>query len=387
MATTDISVSNEVDAALGWARRAFAFQGNKIVSDHPWAKTVELSSATSRAYLKIATPPAGGNSLGLIAEYLSPNVPPLMASDPERGLFLHADHMGEPVGRKPDTATKLSILTTYASVQRKALGHHDLIASLPQIHLDQIYDEFLQFLTPGGDDTPKLDSTVGIAHFLGRGSAQKYFDIFSSAEPLFRKFLARGAGLQPAINHCDLRPSNIARRKDGAIVILDWDDALAGPPGLSLHSLFRGCCRPLAALADILEAPKAEYRQSDRELLHAYVDQLCADGAYDAKVVLPALPAIICAGVLNYLLAFASYPVTESSSRETIGKNMRRRLSDLMDVVQLLARDDRATAQNLADAFRRAGRDSRAGKVMKAHRQNSDVKPAAEIRFSTRSSN
>ena len=374
MANTDISVSKEIGEALGWARRAFAYQETKIVTDYPWAKTVELKSATSRAFLKVATPPAGCKSLALISEYLSPNVPPLMTGDQERGLFLYADHRGEPVGRKLDAATKLSIMTTYAAVQRKALGHHDLIASLPQIQLDRIYDEFLQFLTPGGDDTPKLDGTVGAAHFLGRGSAQKYFDIFSAAEPLFRKFLARGAGLQPAINHCNLRPSNIARRKDGAIVIFDWDDALAGPPGLSLHSLFSGCCRPFAALAGISGAPKAERRESDRELLHAYVDQLCGDGAFDAKVVIPALPAIICAGVLNYLLAFGSYPVPDSSSRETIGKNMRRRFSDLMDVAQLLARDDRDAARNLADAFRSTGRESRAGQVLETSQSQSDAK-------------
>ncbi|MEP0942102.1 MAG: phytanoyl-CoA dioxygenase family protein [Rhizobiaceae bacterium] len=359
------SKTNQITAALNWAESHFKFDSVKPVTDHPWAQTLSLQAAAGNAYLKVL--PARGianphyHALKSVADRFSTAVPQLIASDVESGFFLYKDHKGEVLDSGWNTDLRKSALQVYANIQAEAVCDATLLNTLPSTRCQDQFALLLEFLEAHPEDAPKLDGSLSAAYFLGHQQAANYLSILAAARPAFEQLLTKGDRLALTINHCDLRVKNIARRADDSLVIFDWDDAVAAPPGLSHHALFSGSYRPLVALSMDVAKDNSRARR-DRDVLLHYMERLSATGHYDIDQLRDCLPATICAGVMRYLLSFAEYPVADEKLRRTIGKNMARRFSDLLDVAQSLMSSEKFADNHhsFAQALRESGRDKRA---------------------------
>lgn len=357
MALLATQTSNSVEAALEWARSEFGFVESKAITNHPWAKTIRLDADGGAAYLKILPfdPARRVWLLSRLAECFPDHTPRLLAADEASGFLLYSDHEGASLDSNPDHDTRLQLLAIYAELQRGAAESPALLTALPVQNAGEQIDRLLAFLS--GDGLP--DGHVGAQAYLGAGSAARYLGVFSAVEDVFRAFLADADKLTPTVNHCDLRPANVARRPDGSLVIFDWDDAVSGPPGLSLHNFFRGCVRPWQVLTGEVNE-QDETAKRDRELLEAYCQTLSQSEGWGYASLTKVLPSAICAGVIKFIVSFGEFPTESDRLRKTIGRNIRRRLSSLMDLSALLVHDKPKQKEALAQAFIGAGRKERA---------------------------
>ncbi|MGI9366357.1 MAG: phytanoyl-CoA dioxygenase family protein [Rhizobiaceae bacterium] len=362
--------TDQIDEALRWAGRKFRFRNSKRITNHPWGKTYALHGIDQTTYLKIV-PSHGADArfaLEAISRQFANQVPELIACDSERGFFLYSDFQADPIESGLNSSQRRSILRTYASIQSAATSETQQFQDLPQVKCSDQFEQLMAFLGNSDALSVSIDGRPSAGFFIGDDNARHYRDILYSLAKLFERFLALGDTVPVTLNHCDLRTKNMARRADGSLVIYDWDDAVIGPPGLSLHALFSGSFRPIAALSRRI-APGEEPRLArDRAVVDHYIEGLCASQTYKADELRIALPATSCAGVIHYLLGFANYPVSDNALRHTIGKNMTRRFSDLLNVAHILALHgtSRETQEAFSAALRASGRSARADHFDKA---------------------
>ena len=350
------------DDALAWAGSIQPFETSETITERPWATTLRLTGSGGSSYLKILKSDVSRRArlLNSISDHFGAETPRLFASDESAGFLLYQDHGGDDLGRSADASSMADILVQYAKLQSVAPERPSLSASLPVLVASDQFSRLMRFLVRDPSSGPALDGSVDASFFVGERSAGRYARVFGSVERVFRDFLATADSLPITINHCDLRPQNVARRPDGSLTIFDWDDAVLGPPGLSLHTFFSGCTRPCLALSE--EEPKNPSRHlaEDRELLSAYLDQLSLSQKFPRPRLAAALPAAICAGVINYIAGFGEYPIDSDRLREKIGKSIRRRLSDLINLAQHLVRSDDEARKQLIAALEETGRTKRA---------------------------
>ena len=355
--TTDSMV--ETSDAIAWARQFFVHEAVDEVANHPWGRTLKLSHDKSQAYLKMI--PSGKPHRIKIAQILADQcplkVPGVIATDAERGLLLLADHGGRDLGRNVTDLQRNAILGEYAEIQSRAKSSSVLFSALPRVDLPRLVPDFLDFLSP--EPLQHADGRVNASYFLGRSSAKRYQAVFSELAERLDAFIMLASPLPVTLSHGDLRPQNIAVGEDGHFIFYDWDDASIAPLGLSLHTQFSGCCRPYVALSasDKDSTPQVE---RDRKLLDGYINA----AAVIAKpaVLQEELPSAICAGVLYYLMSYRDYPGESYNYRRTIRSILKNRLSDLMDLCQLLVvvDDDVEASRQLAKVYSENGRDHRA---------------------------
>lgn len=356
---------NHIDDALAWAAQHFEFRSSSRVTDHPWATTLALQTVAETTYLKILPVDKSNAShmraLESVARRFSRYVPDLMASDSDRGFFLYRDHGGQNLDSSWNTELRNAVLEVYANIQTEAVSDVDLIKNLPVVKCRDQFALLLEFLADEPGSAPKIDGSLPASYFLGAQKADEYLTILTAAQSAFEVLLSKADTLPLTINHCDLRVKNVARRTDGSMVIFDWDEAVAAPPGLSLHALFSGSLRPISALASSEENSRSQLKR-DRSVIEHYVAHLSATGDYEADQLQNCLPGALCAGVISYLLSFSEYPVADERLRARIGKNMSRRFSDLLDVAQLAVgmHGSQIEQQAFASALERADRASRA---------------------------
>lgn len=341
--------------AMGWAERQFETTSIQRVSNHSWAKTYRLRGPSRDAYLKFL-PSSDQNrnqAIAEIARAFVPHVPSLVAAETDRGYFMFDSHNGQEFSSKLTTTDKTTLLALYGKLQGKARSQPALLHHLPKIgcadQLDALQD--LMRDAARGEPTPRWPGNP--FRYMRASTVRKYAQVFDAAAPVLRDFLATGDTLAPTLNHCDLRAKNIARRDDGSLCIFDWDDAVQAPPGVSLHAQFSGCTRVFAAF-------DGQPQGKDMRPLQAYVDALVTFGGYDREELRSALPATAAAGVMRYVHSFAAYAVTSETSQASIKKNVRRRMSDLMDLIVLIAARHPAQAGAVSRAFAATGRSSRA---------------------------
>ena len=129
---------------------------------------------------------------------------------------------------------------------------------------------------------------------------------------------------------------------------------------MSLHAMFSGCFKPTLLLSDEGAAAKAAVSERHARRLEAYVDVLVSGGYADEATIRGALPASICAGVMQYLLNFAKYPRDSRSYRKAVERSIKRRLSDLLDLCDFLASHERSTALEFAQDYAKTGQTRRA---------------------------
>ena len=370
MPIDEVQDMQPVEAALEWASGVVEYNSSHRLTNHPWAKTYALEGEGMTSYLKIVPADGAGarRALNKIAGTFTNSVPEMIDSDLAQGFFLFRDFDGQPIEGWPNASIRKSILSAYGQIQEQAIDQTWLKQDLPNIRCADQFEAFMKFLDGGVDRpaaAPSLDGAVTASYFLGRKAAQQYRNMFSAVAPLFERFLQRGDALPSTINHCDLRTKNVASRADGSLIIYDWDNAVCAPPGLSLHALFSGCERILAALWNLENHSSSDRIRRDRQAIEGYVDALCASKWYRSEKLLEALPSVACAGVIHYLMGFADYPVESRSLRRTIGKNMSRRFSDLLNVAHLLLLKEGTEEEKHAFSMvlRDSGRSKRADRL------------------------
>jgi len=353
---------------LEWASQYISVEKFELVSDHDWAKTYRILNDGTHYYLK-DLPPEQTRALpatSLLYELFPKTVPKVIACNPEEGLLLLADHGGQEVGKRPSSSQRKAIIGTYASLQAQAAQNSELLSALPKFNLSTVLDHFLEFLE--GNETVREEiGLVGAGHFLGQQESRNYFEMFSARKNLLGELLEKAEQLPATINHCDLRPQNTAIAEDGACLIFDWDEAIAGPAGLSLHNSFSGCSQPAKLLivkTDVRE--DKELRRASR-LLKEYISVLLENGYADIATLQQSLPGSICAGVMHYLMSYSKFPSDSDSSRKQVAGIFQRRMDDMLELCDMLAANSRETTLQFVDDYEQSDSLRRAATLLKCY--------------------
>lgn len=336
----------------------------QIETQRPWARTYRLNTCDGQRFLK-DLPPIQASALAampLLSEQFPNVVPQTAAVEPARGLLLLEDHGGTDMGRRPSTEQKLQILQTYAGIQVEAKSSDELIAVLPRVELNKLVPQLLTFLDPNGKGPADFGPALA-KHFFDSDRCQYYHQLFESRADRLSALIAASDRLPVTVNHCDLRAGNIAVREDGELVIYDWDEAVAGPAGMSLHNFFSGCAIP----SEMLLHPSTvgrNVRSQDRKLLGGYLRTLASQGYAEPEALNAGIPGAICAGVIQYLLSYARFLPVVESYREDIADILRRRLNDLLSLGDLLHTESSRETVDLCEDYWNRDRGDRACDLM-----------------------
>ncbi|WP_164727038.1 phytanoyl-CoA dioxygenase family protein [Shimia sediminis] len=352
------------DKALAWAAEHLTFSTHDVVTRHPWARTYRLSDGATHSYLKASfnRHHKGGVHNLYLSALAEGSVPKVLKVNTDQSLILMQDFAVPPCSDALDDAAKARVLAAYGTVQQRAFGHADLAASLPHVTCAGTFTRFLALIQEALSQGRSQANPGNPFAYFSTNSQKGYLSIFNALTPHLTNLFKLADTMPSTINHCDLRPKNVALRDDGSPVIFDWDDAIWAPPGFSLHAQFRGAHRAFLGLS---ATDGFENRSVTRDagVLDAYVTAL-ADGPIAPDALKPGLQASCIAGVMHYISAFAPYGITSRTSQSTIKKMVRRRLSNLLDLFGDIAATDRAFAADLARAYRATGRDRRARKAL-----------------------
>jgi len=351
-------ILTDKNEALDWAKSYFPFVSTESIRSVPWAKTYKIFGESGLAYLKIVPHQQTGalEFMPLLAHHFGGSVPDVIAYDVEQGLLLLHDHQATELGHTPATEHVRSLLTTYATIQSKVATMPELLSGLPRPAINNLLPHMLDFLQPGPAHNHIDTHTVTADYFLGTRDASRYHTLLAARQDTLAQLIAEADQLPLTVNHCDLRTRNAAMRGDGTCVLYDWDDAVAGPAGLSLHALFSGCYEPASLLLS--------NRQSDNENLQAYLTCLVESGYCDAERLRQALPGTICAGVMWYLVSYGKFPLESTRYKTTVKKILRKRLSDLLDLCDFLSARHKVIAFRDTAHYQEMGQPKRAEKLL-----------------------
>jgi|694.fasta_scaffold22379_7 hypothetical protein len=348
----------------------------QLITDHPWAKTFRLKTEEATYYLK-KLPETQWSSLPAVsslAEHFSDHIPAIISILPSHGFMLSKDHESEPAFEAKQDNLDVRILQTYAKIQSQASTRSNLLALLPNFASENYIENLIHFFS----DTSTVAGYVKGDHFLIPEEARKYEQRLKLRLPVLRELVQRACDLLPnTVNHGDLRHKNVAIRSDGTIILFDWDDAIAGPAGLSLHNYFSGCSRPVAHLLGLSTASALTAEQ--KLLLEAYMTELARQGYASEESLTLGLPGALCLGVMAYVLSYAKFRVESHEDREVIAKIIKRRTDDLLSLCDELSLSQRDMAIEFSKDHLRRGDDSEAQRLLQRYLASYPQDP--EMRF------
>lgn len=355
--------------AIRWAANFMDIITVETVSDTPWAKTYKLSGVAECTYLKIL-PLALRSSMASMTELSTQfpeNIPTIIAFDSINGMVLQKNHGGKDLSRSVGEDGRTKLLKTYASIQAQCTDNKSLIASLPSIDLTTLVEDLLKFLSPSEDLPTISGAKVHADYFLSKNECYRYASLLKRRQPVLQSFINKASALPHTINHCDLRPSNAAMGAIGNTILYDWDEAVAGPAGLSLHALFSGCISIMAMTHnDPLFMDSRKLQQPQRELT-SYIDTLVSSGYSDFQNLSENLSAAAVGGMIHYLLSFSRFPRDSKNYRRMIRKNLTKRLSALLDACDFLCIASGTRLIEFAKDYSDNGRASRAERLLTEH--------------------
>ena len=344
-----INTFSDADA-LQWARTFSAFDSTELVSDWPWARTHRLLRGAEAAYLKLLPLQQAKMiaPVAALAQRFPQRMPTLIAHDSARGFLLSADHGGRALDYDSADEDIRTLAASYATLQADAARSPALFAGLPRPDIAALPQQLLDFLAPTGPLAAPVSGHVNGDYFIGAESAAQYRQALQRRLHLIEQHLLPAADLPATVNHGDLRPPNAAMTAAGNCVIMDWDDAVVGPAGMSVQGLFSGCVVPTILLSGSAAAEAAAETPHGR-LVHAYIDALVQGGYADAARLKRALPAAMCAGLIQFMLNFSAFP--GEGGREGVAETLKARLDDLLDVCDLIASRSAPTALEFAQDY------------------------------------
>jgi|GEM_PF-468918 len=313
----------------------------QLISDHPWAKTYRFQTADASYYLKKLPETQWPSMLAVssLAKHFPEHIPEIVSTLPSHGFILTKDHESVPALEANQDDLDVRILQTYAKIQTQASTLSNLLAVLPKTAPEAYIDDLIQFFS----DAPTVAGYVKANHFLITEEARKYELRLKLRLPVLLELVRRAHQLLPCtVNHCDLRRKNVAIRSEGSVILFDWDDAVSGPAGLSLHNYFSGCSRPVAFLLGLSTASALTVEQ--KLLLETYITELTRQGYAPKESLHLGLPGSLCLGVMAYVLSYAKFPVAGQEDRDTIAKIIKRRIDDLLKLCDELSLSQREIA-------------------------------------------
>lgn len=345
-------------------RERFDFDHHEEIRRWPWARTYRLDAGERTAYLKLVSPRNAASlpAIERLAQRFPGTIPQVIACDREGSWQLTLDHGGAKLDHDSPEEHLLGLVETYARLQCACVDDSALLAGLPQADGSRLLTSLLDFLEPrdpSGADRPGTRAEL----FLGPRYAHRYHAALTHRRDLLERHMAAARSLPGTLNHGGLRPTNTALSPAGDCVLISWNEASRGPAGLSLHALFSGCLIPNRLLSGGASDAVRESRHG--RLLQRYVETLLHGGYADERTLRRGLPASITIGVVQYLSSFAKYPPGDDEDRELIGRNLERRLGDLLDLCDRLSVKSRRTALEHAEDYRRAGNLRRSRCILK----------------------
>ncbi|MGN6544743.1 MAG: phytanoyl-CoA dioxygenase family protein [Aureliella sp.] len=357
----------EVDASVspdGFDRWLTATLGAhrppELVADHPWAKTFRVRAGQQTFFAKLlpASQREALAAMPVLAECFPHSVPGVAAVDPELGAILLQDHGGEEWGTTDEPERLAKLLATYASIQAQAARTPGLLGRLPRFDADGLVERFIEYFRPLYSGR----GAVGAAHFIGEDEAARYFEQLRLRREPLEALVETAQALPLTINHCDLRTKNVAEKADGSVVIFDWDEAVAGPAGMSLHNFFSGC----SAIADVLygSADASPLVGKHDSLLKMYIETLAAGQYADRAQIEDAIVGSACMGVMRYLLSYGKFPMESAENRKVIAKIICRRSDDLLKLADRMAACDRQCSLRLIDDYEQRGNGRAAQRLL-----------------------
>ncbi len=380
MEPQDTALTTRAAPALTWAQTHFAWQAQEMVADTPWATTLRLTSTTDQAYLKLL--PWHQRKMvapvARLAAHFGDRIPPMLAHSSEHGWMLSAHHGGRTLDYDSEPEDLLAVVRTYGQLQANAATQSWLWQDLPRVDIGSLPELLLQFLGAVVPASDPPSAPVGAAYFIGTEDAARYERLLRRRSSVIATHLQRASALPPTINHGDLRPPNAAVTDKGRCFIMDWDDAMVGPAGMSLQGMFGGGTAPTILLSGSEVAAKAAHTP-DGLLLQAFIEALAAGGYATIDTLKRAIPATVCAGVIQFILNFANFP--GESRREAVGDTLRSRLSNLLDMCDLLAARDPASAIEYAQDYESRGEFRRAQNLLQDQVARRPNDAAALARF------
>ena len=347
----------------------------------PWAKTFRIAGTDRERFLKVL-PPIQSGALGAMKQLSAqfPDVVPhTLAVDVTRGLLLLEHHGGTDLDRDINAEQKQRILLTYAKLQAEAATNQPMLNLLPKMKTSDLIPSLLNFLHPEFAGTSATGQATA-KDFFPVDRCQYYFELFKARAGNLSELIAMSSQLPVTINHGDLRAGNAAVRDNDDVVIYDWDEAVAGPAGSSLHNFFSGCSTPCEMLLDPATASLPENSES-RTLLSSYMDALVANGYSDASLLQDCLPGSICAGVINYVLSYGRFLPPNDADRDTIGNIIRKRLNDLLKLADLLSVSSRDDMFKIVADYEARKREDHACRAMAqfVERRPSDIEAVQKL--------
>ena len=335
--------------ALHWAAVKTAAETVEPIAHSGWSSTYCLVGPKGKAYLKLL-PQVQRHQVAAtvaVARRFRDTVPAIIDSQPEEGWLLVTDHQGIDAGSADDYDKAAQ---AYGKLQGTALQDRRLLSHFDAVDLDRLWPNLREFLSrPLVADT-QPGEPVGGAYFMGPEDAARYLRLLERRAPRLEALIAKARSLPPTLDHGDLNDGNMAIRPNGRPVFIDWDDAFVGPAGMSLHSMFSGCVRPIMQLQRLKDGSAPSDEAGTKRLL-AYLGGLESVGYADRATLLDGLPGAICAGVLRFVAHFGRFP--GEHQRAAAGRTMRRRLSGLLDLCDWLATREPGTGLLDADDYER----------------------------------
>lgn len=361
----EASIVTDSDA-LEFARGKVAFDAAELVSSRVWARTYRLSRGEHADYLKVLPTHKASMlaPLAALAGQFRRQIPHVIAFDAKRGWLISAEHGGRKLEYDSPDDDLIELAKTYAKLQADAAKLPDLLNGLPRPDSAALPGLLLEFLRPTELQTDHAAGVVGADYFIGRRDAAAFHRSFARRIDMLERHLAPASLLPATVNHGDMRPPNAAMRSDRTCVILDWDDAMVGPAGMSLHGMFGGCTVPTILLSGSVAAEAAADTPNGR-LIRAYVETLARNGYSDLDTLKRALPASMCAGMIQFMLNFADFPGEEN--RAPVADTLDERLSNLLDLCDLLTSRNPETVLEYAQDYEDHEKYRRAERLLRDH--------------------
>lgn len=338
----------EIEQAMGRCDRT-------VISSYPWATTYKLENTADTFYLKVV--PVHSQDIisksQLITKYFQRNSAHIVLMNPDEGILLFKDHEGVALQRYPTDFQLRRLMENYANIQVAATSINELQKNITTSKISDILSTFMDFLNPDSDFVNKNPGCVNATFFITPEEARNYHLALQRRLPLLETLLNKADALPNTLNHCDLHMQNVAETHDGDFILIDWDDAVIAPAGLSLHLPFNRCSN-IFRLLDTDDNIHAEL-QPYQKPLESYIRTMVAGGYSDRQTLTEALPATACAGVMYSLSCYAKYPLDDWFYKQDISTIFRERLEDLVGLCDLLALKSRDSVIFFANDYSQSG--------------------------------
>jgi tetratricopeptide (TPR) repeat protein len=365
--------------ALHWAAGKMAAERVEPIALSGWSSTYCLMGPKGKAYLKLL-PQVQRHQIQAtlaVARRFRAQVPAIIDSEPDEGWLLVTDHQGVDADSAEDY---IAAALAYGKLQGRALLDRRLLAHFEVVDLDRLWRNLREFLARPLVADAKPGEPVGGAYFMGVEDSARYLRLLDRRAGMLEALIGKARVLPLTLDHGDLNDGNLAIRPGGKPVFIDWDDAIVGPAGMSLHSMFSGCVNPIMQLQRLIDGqPPTDERVANRLL--AYLKGLESVGYADRATLLVALPGAICAGVLRFVAHFGRFP--GEGQRAAAGRTMRKRLSGLLDLCDWLASRDPAMGLAQADDYEQDQEWQRAMRLVQDALARTPQTPVLLTRYGT----